>query len=98
LDENEIFLSATPMIHTGELNAVVPCEVQSIDTMGNYRAIWDAYAREAAHIPKSSPGMNWSNVWKRLIPQLILKGAIAASSSLCTCVFYFVVPDRVTEK
>jgi hypothetical protein len=83
---------------SGALNAFVPCEVQSIDTTGNYRAMWDAYAREAARIPKSSHGMNWANVSKRLISQLILKGAIASSSSLCTRGFYFVVPDRVYDR
>src|SRR5207248_6518167 len=40
-------------------------------------------------------GMNWANVWKRLIPQLILKGSVAATSKLCKQGIYFVVPDRV---
>ena len=39
--------------------------------------------------------MNWANVWKRLIPQLIMKAAIASTSKLCTKGTYFVVPDRV---
>ena len=39
--------------------------------------------------------MNWANVWKRLIPQLLLKGAIASTSTLCRKGIYFVVPDRV---
>ena len=38
--------------------------------------------------------MNWANVWKRMIPQLILKGSIAATSKLCTSGNYFIVPDR----
>ncbi len=39
--------------------------------------------------------MNWANVWKRLIPQLILKGAVASTSELCKSGIYFVVPERV---
>ena len=79
----------------GQIQMIIPCEVQSIDTTGNYHANWRAYAEEKAQIPDSKHGMNWANVWKRLIPQLILKGAIAKTSSLCKAGLYFVVPDRV---
>jgi len=74
---------------------LIPCEVQSIDTTGNYHANWQAYAEEKKKIPDSKHGMNWANVWKRLIPQLILKGSIAKTSKLCNAGLYFVVPDRV---
>lgn len=79
----------------GELKLIVPCEVQSIDTTGNYRDIWRAYANEESSVPDSKHGMNWANVWKRLIPQLLLKGAVASTSTLCKQGLYFVVPDRV---
>lgn len=79
----------------GNLNLIIPCEVQSIDTTGNYRDAWRAYANEESEIPNSNHGMNWANVWKRLIPQLMLKGAVASTSTLCTKGLYFVVPDRV---
>jgi hypothetical protein len=61
----------------GKLKLIIPCEVQSADTTGNYRANWDAYSKELDSIPDSEHGMNWANIWKRLIPQLILKGSIA---------------------
>lgn len=77
------------------LELIIPCEVQSIDTTGNYHANWQAYSNEEASVPNSKHGMNWANVWKRLIPQLVLKGSIAATSSLCKKGSYFVVPDRV---
>lgn len=73
----------------------VPCEVQSIDTTGNYHNNWRAYAEEKSSVPDSKHGMNWANVWKRLIPQLILKSSIAATSQLCKKGMYFILPDRV---
>jgi len=79
----------------GEVKTCIPCEVQSIDITGNYRDAWNAYATEAAEVPNSKHGMNWANVWKRLIPQLILKGSMTSTSTLCTKGLYFVVPDRV---
>lgn len=79
----------------GTLDLVIPCEVQSIDTTGSYRETWQAYSKEQPLIPNSSHGMNWANVWKRLIPQLMLKGAVASTSTLCKQGLYFVLPDRV---
>jgi hypothetical protein len=82
-------------IKNQSLVSLIPCEVQSIDITGNYRAAWDAYSQEKTKIPNSAHGMNWANVWKRLIPQLILKSSIASTSKLCKKGIYFVVPDRV---
>jgi len=82
-------------VERDELTAIIPCEVQSADITGNYQANWDAYRRELREIPDSEHGMNWANIWKRIIPQLILKGSIAATSRLCKYGHYFVVPDRV---
>ena len=79
----------------GAISLLVPCEVQSIDTTGNYRKNWHAYAHREASVPNSKHGMNWANVRKRLIPQLVLKSAVAATSKLCTKGTYFIVPDRV---
>lgn len=81
-----------------KLCAIYPCEVQSIDTTGNYHANWTAYAEEKNKVPDSRHGMNWANVWKRLIPQLILKGSVAATSKLCVAGLFFVVPDRVYKQ
>lgn len=85
-------------VAAGELALIIPCEVQSIDTTGNYRANWEAYSKELKIIPDSEHGMNWANVWKRLIPQLILKGAVAATSELCKRGHYFIVPDLVYSR
>jgi hypothetical protein len=82
----------------GKLKLIIPCEVQSADTTGNYRANWDAYSKELNSIPDSEHGMNWANIWKRLIPQLILKGSIAATSRLSKRGHYFIVPDSVYDR
>jgi hypothetical protein len=82
----------------GSVNCAIPCEVQSIDTTGNYHANWKAYSQEKGRIPNSSHGMNWANAWKRLIPQILLKGAIASNSTLCNHGTYFVLPERVYQQ
>lgn len=76
----------------------IPGEVQSIDITGNYYATWRSYVNENRTIPPSDHGMNWANVWKRLIPQIVMKGAIASTSDLTTKGMYFVVPEIVYRR
>lgn len=69
----------------GALIEYVGIEVQSIDITGNYRDNWYAYKNLSSSdtlVPKSGHGMNWANVHKRLIPQLIRKGLIYSRSNL----------------
>ncbi|SDB56470.1 Restriction endonuclease NotI [Ruminococcaceae bacterium FB2012] len=75
-------------------------EVQSIDITGNYRDNWYAYKniKEGATIPKSEHGMNWANVHKRLIPQIIRKSLIYSRSTLVNNGLYFIVPEIVYTK
>ena len=81
----------------------VGIEVQSIDTTGNYRDNHAAYieVRERSYtptvIPNSEHGLNWANVHKRLIPQIIRKGNIYRESSRCVG-FYFIVPEIVYQR
>lgn len=77
-------------------------EVQSIDITGNYRATFRAYdqlkrGRTVSEIPPSNHGLNWANVHKRLIPQLVRKGSLI---DLCdrSRGFFFVVPDVVFQR
>lgn len=77
-------------------------EVQSIDITGNYRDTHQAYADFGSgiavqSIPDSDHGLNWANVHKRLIPQIIRKGNIYQQSARCVG-FYFIVPDAVYKK
>ncbi len=75
-------------------------EVQSIDITGNYRDNWYAYKniREGIIIPRSEHGMNWANVHKRLIPQIIRKSLIYSRSNFVNNGLYFIVPEIVYQK
>lgn len=75
-------------------------EVQSIDITNNYRDCWYAYRniKKNAEIPQSRHGLNWANVHKRLIPQIIRKSLIYSRSSLVRSGLYFIVPDIVYRK
>jgi hypothetical protein len=77
-------------------------EVQSIDITGNYRENWQAYfdlhrGRKVRDVPNSGHGMNWANVHKRLIPQIIRKGNIYRRCETCLG-FFFILPDIVFQK
>ena len=77
-------------------------EVQSIDITGNYIEPWQAYAalrggEEVARVPSSGHGLNWANVHKRLLPQLIRKGNIYKHCKRCIG-FYFLTPDTVFKR
>ncbi|WP_422473329.1 restriction endonuclease [Endozoicomonas sp. ALB032] len=88
-------------IQNGVLVEYVGIEVQSIDITGNYRDNWYAYKNLSSStdiIPKSGHGMNWANVHKRLIPQLIRKGLIYSRSELVTSGLYFILPEIVYSK
>ena len=76
-------------------------EVQSIDITNNYRDAWYAYknlTRSTKIIPPSEHGMNWANVHKRLIPQIIRKGVVYSNSRQVRAGLYFVLPDIVYRK
>ncbi|MRH21888.1 NotI family restriction endonuclease [Rhodovulum strictum] len=77
-------------------------EVQSIDITGNYRENFTAYKNlrdgsRVNYIPPAGHGLNWANVHKRLIPQIIRKGNVYHHMSRCIA-FVFVLPKIVYEK
>lgn len=86
----------------GEAFEIAGVEVQSIDITNNYRATWETYKNLSLTpnktIPNSVHGMNWANVHKRLIPQIIRKGQIYADSKLATKGMYFILPDTVYSR
>lgn len=81
----------------GELLGFVPVEVQTIDTTGSYKASVEAHDEGLRIIP-SKFGLNWENVSKRIIPQLITKGLMLQGERLCTHGLYFVTPQAVFTK
>jgi len=85
----------------GTLEEFVPVEVQSIDTTGSYQKQW--YALEGLELPASpqpttTPGLNWENVNKRIIPQLLAKGNIFGGENLCRKGLFFVCPSGVYKR
>lgn len=90
------------LIEKGRLLEYVGVEVQSIDITGNYRDAWHAYKNlprnKKSNIPSSGHGLNWANVHKRLIPQIIRKGLVYSKSKYVNRGLYFIVPDEVYKR
>ena len=87
----------------GELTNYTGIEVQSIDITGNYRDAWHAYknigkSQTSGATPSSAHGLNWANVHKRLVPQLIRKSVVYSRSKMVTNGMYFVLPEIVYQK
>ena len=74
----------------GELTELTAVEVQTIDTTGNYsdqarsffaeQAFTDGRGRTPGY---SNAGMNWENVNKRILPQIIYKGHVLRREAKC---------------
>lgn len=82
----------------GNLVEFVAIEVQTIDTTGNYRASRAALLTDDRDIVQSSVGLNWENVNKRILPQLIYKGQILQREELCRKGLFFVCPTPVYDR
>jgi len=85
-------------IKNGALVEYVGIEVQSIDITGNYRDAWYAARDRKPVIPPSGHGLNWANVHKRLIPQIIRKSLIYSKSTFVKKGLYFIVPEAVYQR
>ena len=72
-------------------------EVQTMDTIGSYRAEREAILNGIAHNGKSA-GPNWENVNKRILPQLIYKGHLLEREALCQSGLFFACPEAVYNK
>lgn len=82
----------------GRLQEFVAVEIQAIDTTGNYRAERDAYMRGEEYGEYSEAGLNWENVSKRILPQIIYKGHVLRREPLCTRGLFFVTPTPVYQR
>ena len=82
---------------TGALAGIVPVEVQTIDTTGSYKPSVLALSA-GRNVIASKFGMNWENVNKRILPQLIVKGLMLQGERLCTNGIFFLTPEPVFEK
>lgn len=81
----------------GELVEFVAIEVQTIDTTGTYRAGYEALKNNGT-VEKTTVGLNWENVAKRILPQIIYKGQILQREELCKSGLFFVCPDPVFQR
>ncbi|ODR25445.1 NotI family restriction endonuclease [Mycolicibacterium porcinum] len=82
---------------SGDLLAFTPVEVQTIDTTGSYQSSLKALCDDRTVVP-STFGMNWENVNKRILPQLIIKGLMLQGERLCGTGMYFVTPEPVFDR
>lgn len=82
---------------TGELVEFTAIEVQTIDTTGNYRNARSALMEDRS-IVSDTVGLNWENVSKRIIPQLIYKGQVLQREDLCKTGLFFVCPQAVYDR
>lgn len=78
----------------GKLLEFTAVEVQTIDTTGNYQTARQALLEKRELVP-DTVGLNWENVSKRIIPQLIYKGQVLQREDLCKKGLYFVCPRPV---
>lgn len=81
----------------GEMTEFVAVEVQTIDTTGTYRNGYEVLKTERTTI-KTSAGLNWENVNKRILPQLVYKGQVLQREAMCKKGLFFVCPKPVYEK
>ncbi|SPJ35238.1 NotI family restriction endonuclease [Kushneria phyllosphaerae] len=81
----------------GQLEEFVAIEVQTIDTTGNYREGVLELESER-QIIKTSAGLNWENVSKRILPQIIYKGQVLQREDLCRKGLFFICPAPVYSR
>lgn len=82
----------------GDLDEFVAVEIQSIDTTGNYRAERASYLKGEEFEGRTTAGLNWENVNKRILPQLIYKGQVLEREHQCNKGMFFVCPTPVLQK
>jgi len=82
----------------GTLKEFVAVEVQTIDTTGNYRDERQAHMDGTGFVGNSTAGINWENVSKRILPQLIYKGHVLRREKLCSKGLFFVCPTPIYER
>lgn len=82
---------------TGELAEITAIEVQTIDTTGSYASAQKALA-ENREIISDTAGLNWENVSKRIIPQIIYKGQVLQREDLCRSGLFLICPKPVYQR
>lgn len=81
----------------GELVEITAIEVQTIDTTGSYVNAQKALALNR-ELVSDTVGLNWENVSKRIIPQIIYKGQVLQREDLCRSGLFLVCPKPVYNR
>lgn len=81
----------------GMLMELTAIEVQTIDTTGSYGEARRMLAQDRTII-SDTVGLNWENVSKRIIPQIIYKGQILQREDLCRSGLFLVCPLPVYKR
>lgn len=83
----------------GVVEGFAPIEIQTMDTTGSYQRQW--YELNGIQLPENfrstSPGLNWENVNKRIIAQLLIKGNVFSRELRCTRGLFFICPEPVYQ-
>ena len=88
---------------SGEVLEFAAVEVQSIDTTGSYNKAAKAYLKEIPYTndkgtDQTTVGLNWENVTKRILSQVIYKGNVLKRETRCQKGLFFVLPHQVYER
>lgn len=83
---------------SGDLAEFAAVEVQTIDTTGTYRPEVQRLRTGSRAVGRSRAGLNWENVNKRILPQLIYKGHVLRRENLCRRGLFFISPSAVHER
>ncbi len=93
------------LTQSGNVQEIIAVEVQTIDTTGNYSDQAQTFFSGQAYVDKkgrtpgySDAGMNWENVNKRILPQLIYKGHVLRRESTCKKGLFFICPKQVYDR
>lgn len=81
----------------GDLAEITAIEVQTIDTTGSYANAQQHLAKNR-EIVSDTAGLNWENVSKRIIPQIIYKGQVLQREELCRSGLFLVCPKPVYQR
>ena len=89
----------------GNMAEFTAVEIQTIDTTNSYREQSDAFFAGQPFVDRrgndpgwSNAGLNWANVSKRILPQLIYKGYVLRRERRCGKGLFFVCPTAVLNK
>jgi hypothetical protein len=76
----------------------VAIELQTMDTTGSYEAQVHGMLGTGIVLPEKSSNINWENVSKRILPQIIFKGHVLRQEKLCKKGMYFICPSPVYKR